>query len=107
MNSSSEGVTLSNCFWPDAERHTNVAGDVRVKTAKDNVTVLELIRLALPHHHLGDVAHGGGLLPPHGILILLARGAGRGADGVEGEVRMLGEEEDEALTDGASGTEDT
>lgn len=66
-----------------------------------------MIRLALSHHHLGDVAHGSGLLPPHGILVLLARGSGRGADGVEGEVRVLGEEKNESLTNGASGTEDT
>jgi hypothetical protein len=55
--------------------HTNIASDVRVKTAEDNIAVLELVGLALSHDHVGDIAHGRGLLPSHGILVLLAGGA--------------------------------
>lgn len=89
------------------EGHTDLASDVRVETAEDNIAILELLSLALSHDHLGDVAHGRGLLPPHGILVLLAGGARRGADGVELQEGVLGEEEDEALADGAGASEDT
>lgn len=88
------------------EGHTDLASDVRVETAKDNIAILELLSLALSHDHLGDVAHGRGLLPPHGILVLLAGGARRSADGVELQEGVLGEEEDEALADGAGASED-
>lgn len=71
---------------------TDLAGNVRVEAAEHNVAVLEFFGLALPHDHVGDVAHGRGLLPPHGILVLLAGGAGRGADGVQLEEGVLGEE---------------
>ena len=87
-------------------RLTNIARHVRVEPAKDDVAVAKLGRLALPHHHVGDVAHGPGLLPPDGILVLLARGARRRANGVQLEVRVLREEEDEALADGAGAPED-
>lgn len=55
--------------------HTDIASDVRVKTAEDYIAVLELLGLALSHDHVGNIAHGRGLLPSHGILILLAGGA--------------------------------
>lgn len=86
---------------------TNVAGNVRVETGKDNVTVGKLARLALADDHVGDLAHGGGLLPADGVLVRFTGGARRGTDGVEDEGGMLGEEQDEALADGARGTEDT
>jgi len=41
------------------------------------------------------------LLPPYGILVLLSRRSRRCADSDELEVGVLGEEEDEALADGA------
>lgn len=88
-------------------RRTDFTSNIRIQPTEDNITLLEVLRLALLHDNLGDVAHGGSLLPAHGVLVLLARGARRGADGVELEVRVLGEEEDEALADGASGAEDT
>lgn len=85
---------------------TNLPRDVRVETAEDDVAVAELGRLALAHDHVRDGADGRGLLPPHGILVLLARGARGGADGVEDEGGVLREEEDEALPDGAGAAQD-
>ena len=86
---------------------TDFTGDVRVQAAEDDVAVGELAGLTLANDELADGTHGGGLLPPHGILVLLAGGPGRGADGVEDEVRVLGEQQDEALADGARAAQDT
>ncbi len=87
-------------------KRTNVAGHVRVEAGKDDVAVGKLAGLALAHHHVGDLAHGRGLLPADGVLVGLASGARGGADGVQHQRGMLGEEQDEALADGASGAED-
>jgi hypothetical protein len=54
------------------ELELNIASDVRVKATEDNITVLELLSLAFSHNHLGNIAHGRGLLPSDGILVLLA-----------------------------------
>jgi len=47
------------------------------------------------------LAHWESLLPLHSILVLLACGSRGGANGVEDEVWVLCEEEDEALADGS------
>lgn len=86
---------------------TNLASDVRVQPAENDIAVGELGHLALPHNQLARIADGRGLLPADGILILLSRGARRGADGVQLEVGVLREEEDEALAHGAGATKDT
>lgn len=90
----------------ECEKRTNIASDIGIEAAKHHVAVGKLLRAALPHDHLGDVANGRGLLPPHGILVLLACGAGRGADCVQLEGRVALQEEDEALADGAGAAED-
>lgn len=88
------------------DRRTDFAGHVRVQAAEDDVAVAKLGGLALADDHIADGADGGGLFPADGIAVLLAGGTGGGADGVEGEGGMLGEEEDEALADGASASQD-
>lgn len=85
---------------------TNIARDIGIEPAKHHVAVLEFLWAALPHDHVGDIANGRGLLPSHGVLVLLAGGARRCADGVQLERRVALEEEDEALADGASAAED-
>jgi hypothetical protein len=47
------------------------------------------------------------LLPLDGILVFLACRAFRGTDGMESEVRVKGEQENETLSDRASGSQDT
>lgn len=84
---------------------TNLAGNVRVKTAEHNVAVAELRGLALADDEVGDGAHGRGLLPPHGIAVFLASRAGRGADSDELEVWVLRQKQDETLADGAGAAE--
>lgn len=86
---------------------TNFTCHIRVQTAKDNVALQELAGLALLHDQVGDLAHGGGLLPPHGILVLLSGRSRRGTDGVEDKVRVVLEQEDEALANGAGSTQHT
>ncbi len=88
-------------------KHTDLAGDVRVQPAEDDVAVGELARLALAHDELAYVAHRRGLLPPHGVPVLLAGRSRRGPDGVQDEVRVLRQQQDEALADGAGATQDT
>lgn len=90
----------------ECEKRTNIASDIGIEAAKHHVAVGKLLRAALPHDHLGHVANGRGLLPPHGILVLLACGAGRGADCVQLEGRVALQQEDEALADGAGAAED-
>lgn len=77
--------------------HTNVSSDVRVQPTEDDVAVGKLARLALAHYQFADGPHGPGLLPSDGILVLLAYGTGRGTDGVEDEMRVLREKQNEAL----------
>lgn len=86
-----------------------VARDVGVQAREDDVAfALELIRAAVLHDELAEsFAHGQGLLPFHGVAVLLAGAFRGGADGGEGEVRVQGEEEDESLADGASRSQDT
>lgn len=84
-----------------------MSGNVRVKTREDNVAVTELRGLALADNHVANDTDGGGLLPSDSVLVLLACGARRGADSVELQCRMLGEEEDEALAYRACTSKDT
>lgn len=86
---------------------TNLASDIRIQTTEDDIAVLEFRGLALPNNHLSNIANWRGLLPPHCILVLLAGGARGGTDRVELEGRVVGEEENKALTNGASAAEDT
>lgn len=88
-------------------KHTNIACNVGVQTAKDNVTFEKLARLALLDDEVAHRAHWGGLLPLDGIAVLLACRLGRGADGNELEERVVLQQEDEALANGAGGAEDT
>jgi len=86
---------------------TNLAGDIRVQSAEDEITVRELGGLALAHDEVADGTHGRGLFPPHGIAILLASRSGGGTDGNKLKVGVLAEEKNEALANGASAAEDT
>lgn len=86
------------------EFHLDVAGDVRVEAGEDDVAVAEFGGFAFAHDHVGDGTDGGGLFPADCVGVFLAGGAGGGADGVEDEVWVLGEEEDEALAYGAGGS---
>lgn len=52
---------------------TYLAGDVRVQPAEDDVAVGEFASLALADDEFADGPHGRSLLPPHRILVLLAR----------------------------------
>ena len=85
---------------------TNVARDTRIQPAEHDIAVGELARLALLDDKLARVADGRRLLPLHGVLVLLAGGPRRGADGVELDVRVVLEEEDEALAHGPRAAED-
>lgn len=91
----------------EEERRTYLARNVRVQPAEDDVAVCEFTGLALADDELADSAHGGRLLPPYGILIFLARGPGRGANSVEDEMRVLRQQQDEALSDGTRGAKHT
>lgn len=85
---------------------TNVARNTRVQPAEHDIAVGKLGRLALLDDELARIADGRRLLPLHGVLVLLAGGPRRGADGVELDVRVVLEEEDEALAHGAGAPED-
>ncbi len=85
----------------------DVAGDVAVEAAEDDVAVGEQLGPALTHHQLAEgVAHGLGLLPVDGIAVPLAGGPRGGADGDELQVRVALQQEDESLADGARAAED-
>jgi hypothetical protein len=76
----------------------DVAGDVRVESAEDDVAVREEGGLALADNEVAYLRrYGRGLLPSYRIAVFLARRPGRGADGDEFEGGVLLEEEDEAL----------
>lgn len=64
----------------EAGIHTDFACYIRIQTAEDNVTLRELAGLALLHDQVTHGTHGGGLLPPDGIAVLLACGLRRGAN---------------------------
>lgn len=85
---------------------TNVASDIRVETAEDDVAVGKLRGLALAHDEVADGAHGGGLLPFRGVAVLLAGGARGGANGDELEVGQLAEQQNKTLSDGACASKD-
>lgn len=88
---------------------TSVLCDIAVQTAEDNVDlVFELFRTAVLEHKIAQLlAHGQALLPLDSILVLLAGVPRAGSHSGEGEVRVEGEEEDEALAYTASGTKNT
>lgn len=88
---------------------TSILGDIAVQTAEDDVDlILELLRAAVLEHEIAQLlAHGQALLPLDGIAVLLAGVPGAGSHGGEGEVRVEGEEEDEALAYATSSTENT
>jgi hypothetical protein len=89
-------------------KRTNVSRDIAVQTGEDEVAVCELFGRALLDYEVADaLREGDGLLPPHGIFVLLPCRALRGADRVQDEVRVESEEENEALADGPCGTEDS
>jgi hypothetical protein len=87
---------------------TSILVDIAVQTAEDDVDlILELLCAAVLEHKIAQLlAHGQALLPLDGIAVLLAGVPGTGSHGGEGEVRVEGEEEDEALAYTASSTED-
>lgn len=86
----------------------DLSGDIGVESREDNVALSEGGGLALLDDHvlnlLGELLR---LLPSGGILVLLSGAAGGGSNGVELEVGVLGEKEDEALSDGTGATENT
>jgi hypothetical protein len=54
---------------------TGLASDVTVQSREDKVTILELLGAALAQDNVAErPRHGRGLLPPDGILVLLAKG---------------------------------
>lgn len=85
---------------------TNVARNARVQPAEHDIAVGKLARLALLDDDLARLADGRRLLPLHGVLVLLAGRPRRRTNGVELDVRVVLEEEDEALAHGARASED-
>lgn len=90
-------------------RLTSVLGNIAVQAAEDNVDlILELLGSTVLEHKVAQLlAHGQALLPLDGIAVLLAGVPGAGADGGESEVRVEGEQKDEALAYTASSAEYT
>ena len=80
-------------------RSTGISSNIAVQSTEDNITLLfEFFSLTLLYHQLAHLfRHGQALLPSYCIFVLLPSAARRGAHGGEGEVRVQGEEEDEAL----------
>lgn len=63
---------------------TSLASNVAVEPGEDQVAVLELFGFAFPKNEVAELLrHGRGLLPPDSILVLLAKGAVRGTNGVK------------------------
>lgn len=63
--------------------HTDIAGNITVQSGEDDVTVLEVLGLALPHDEVAELlGHGHGLLPLHSIPVWLASRARRGSNGM-------------------------
>lgn len=85
-------------------RLTSVLSNIAVQTAEDDVDlILELLGGAVLEHEVAQLlAHGQALLPLDGIAVLLAGIPGAGSHGGEGEMRVEGEQEDEALAYAAS-----
>lgn len=87
---------------------TSLASDVTVQTREDQITVAELRGTALAQHQLAQfLGHGRCLLPPGGILVLLVGRALRGTNSMKFQERVIGQQKDESLTYGASGTQNT
>ena len=88
---------------------TSILGDIAVQTTEDNIDlILELLCAAVLEHKIAQLfAHGQALLPLDGILVLLAGVPRAGSHSGEGEVRVEGEEEDEALAYAAGCTKYT
>lgn len=87
--------------------HTDFPCNVGVQATEDNITVLELARLALLDDQIAHVPHWGGLLPLDSITVLLACGLRGCADGDKLEEGVVLQEEDESLADRASCTKNT
>ena len=88
---------------------TSVLGDITVQTAEHDIDlILELLGAAVLENEIAQLlAHGQALLPLDCIAVLLPGVPGAGSHGGEGEVRVEGEEEDEALAYATSSTENT
>lgn len=79
---------------------TNGGGWARVQPAEDDVALGKVFGHALFHFERGDmIGYCPCLLPSprDSFLVRLARTAARSAQGVDGEVGMLGKQQDEAL----------
>lgn len=89
-------------------KHTYFACDITVQSGEDDVAILEVLGLALPHDEIAELlGHGRGLLPLHCLPVRLASRARRSPDGMEHQEGMLCEQEDESLAHGARGAQDT
>jgi hypothetical protein len=90
-------------------RLTSILSHIAVQSAEDDVyLILELFRAAVLEHKVAELlAHGHALLPLDGIAVFLASVPGAGSNGGKSEVRVKGEEQDEALAYTASGAENT
>lgn len=87
---------------------TKFTSDIAVQAREDEVTVAELVGLAIAKNEIAQLLrHGGRLLPLDGILVFLAGRAIRCTNGVQFKEGVVCEEEDESLTDRAGGAQDT
>lgn len=84
---------------------TSLPCNIRVQPTKHQIHLPnKLLRPTLLNHQLAQLrTHGHRLLPLDGIAVLFPGGFRACADGREGEVRVLREEEQEALADGTGG----
>lgn len=86
---------------------TDVAGDLRVQARKDDEAVAKVLWNALSDDELAHgIRYGRGELPVDGELVFLACRTLRSAEGGDDEERVVFEERDEALADGACCAED-
>ena len=78
---------------------TSISRNIAVQSAEHHVAlVFKLLSRTFLYDQLAHCfRHGQALLPAYRILVFLARTAWRGTNGGEDEVRVKGEEEDEAL----------
>lgn len=87
---------------------TGLSSNITVQSREDKVTVREQLGFAVTQDEVAELLrHGRGLLPVHGILVLLVGGARRSTNGVQLKERVVCQQQNEALTHRASGTEDT
>jgi hypothetical protein len=89
-----------------AARPTSILSNIAIQATENDVDlVLELFCTAVLEHEITQLlAHGQALLPLDGVAVLLASVPGAGSDSCKSEVRVEGEEEDEALAYATSGT---